>query len=281
MSQQRETLPCDLFDFAYIPSWFEQLHELSLLAAPEPWKYSDYTDDIRNIETPILERYINQVFRLQAIGWNELIGPSADSLMYIRNEFSCFHTGLYTTDYQGIYMCFERNKKPDTLRKWFFKGFFHENSDKLRYVHTLPRRPFFNLRQQMMYYEPDWEIRINTEHILSDEQNVQRLPEYIRNAWNLPLMLETAVELARRRAKVDWSLAVPQVFQGRVQYLLPLYLTRMDQPDLAMALSIMDGYYIGHTALTLPMAYQNARILGRPSAEWLSSLVQPTNGKVG
>ena len=56
----------------------------------------------------------------------------------------------------------------------------------------------------MMYYEPDWEIRINTEHILSDEQNVQRLPEYIRNAWNLPLMLETAVELARRRAKVDW-----------------------------------------------------------------------------
>lgn len=31
-------------------------------------------------------------------------------------------------------------------------------------------------------------------------------------------MLETAVELARRRARVDWSLAVPQVFQGKVQY---------------------------------------------------------------
>ena len=54
----------------------------------------------------------------------------------------------------------------------------------------------------------------------------------------------------------------------------------MDQPDLAMALSVMDGYYIGHTALTLPMAYQNARILGRSSAEWLSSLVQTTNGNV-
>ena len=281
MTLQREVLPCDLFDFAYIPAWFEQLFELSKLAAPEPWRYAKFEQDMNNTETPILERYINQVFRLQAVEWNETELHLADHVMYIRNEFSCFHTGLYTTDYQGIYMCFERNKKPDAIKKWFFKGFIPGGSEKLRYVQTLPKRPFFNFRQQMLYYEPDWEIRLNTEHILCDEQNAKRLPECLRDAWNLPLMLETAVELARRRARVDWSLAVPQVFQGKVQYLLPLYLTRMDQPDLALALSIMDGYYIGHTALTLPMAYQNARILGRPSVDWLASLVQTNKEKVG
>ena len=40
------------------------------------------------------------------------------------------------------------------------------------------------------------------------------------------------------------------------------------------ALSVMDGYYIGHTCLTVQMAYQNARLLARPTAEWLTQLVE-------
>ena len=126
----------------------------------------------------------------------------------------------------------------------------------------------------MTYYDPEWEIRVNADHILGDAENVARLPESIRTAWNLPLLLETAVELARRKALTDWSLAVPQMFQGRVQYLLPIHLTNMERPDLAMALSILDGYYIGHTCLTLEMAYQNARLLARPTAGWLTQLVE-------
>lgn len=62
------------------------------------------------------------------------------------------------------------------------------------------------------------------------------------------------------------------MFQGRVQYLLPIHLTNMERPDLAMALSIMDGYYIGHTCLTLEMAYQNARLLP-DHGWWLTQLV--------
>lgn len=123
-------------------------------------------------------------------------------------------------------------------------------------------------------YDPEWEIRVNASHILEDEENAARLPESIRGAWNLPLLLETAVELARRKAMTDWSLAVPQIFQSRVQYLLPIHLTNMERPDLAMALSIMEGYYIGHTCLTLEMAYQNARLLARPTAGWLAELVE-------
>ena len=87
-------------------------------------------------------------------------------------------------------------------------------------------------------------------------------------------LLETAVELARRKAITDWSRAVPQILQSRVQYLLPIHLTNMERPDLAMALSIMEGYYIGHTCLTLEMAYQNARLLARPTAGWLAELVE-------
>ncbi len=37
-----------------------------------------------------------------------------------------------------------------------------------------------------------------------------------------------------------------------------------------MTLTIMDGYYLGNTCLTLEMAYLNARLLARPVAPWLA-----------
>lgn len=122
------------------------------------------------------------------------------------------------------------------------------------------------MTQNGVNYNPEWPIRVNVDHILGDEENYFRLPAEIRDARNLPLLLETAVELARRRAAVEPGIVVPQGYQGRVQYLLPICLTDMEKPDLAMTLTIMDGYYLGNTCLTLEMAYLNARLLGRPGS---------------
>lgn len=274
-------LTTDLFQFAYIPAWFEQLYDLSKLAAPEPWRYANPEYETQNTDTPILERYINQIFRNQAVEYNYAPESMANNFFYVQNEIACFHTGLYTQNFKSIYMCFDRNKRLDTLKQWYFKGFTTEGSPWLKYVQPLPMRPTLAMRQWMTYYDPEWEIRVNSDHILGDVENVARLPESIRGGWNLPLLLETAVELARRKARIDWNLAVPQLFQGRVQYLLPIHLTNMERPDLAIALSIMEGYYIGHTCLTLEMAYQNARLLARPTAGWLADLVAPATDVVG
>lgn len=268
-------IPVELFSFAYIPSWFEQLHELSLLAAPESWRFIAPQYEMQNKETPILERYINRIFKSQAVGYNYAAPAEADSFFYIRNQFACFHTGLYTPSLKPIYMCFDRNKYDKRTKTWCFKGFADENSAWLRYVQPLPQSLVSLLRGQMMYFDPNCEIRINTEHILGDEENVARLPEAIRSTWNLPLLLQTAVEMSRRKAQMDLDAAAVQVFHSQVQYLLPIYMTRMDQPDMAMALTKMDGYYLGHTCLTLEMAYVNARLLARPSAGWLTALVEP------
>ena len=266
----------DLFEFAYVPSWFNYLDSLAEIALPEPWRFLCPCYETQNKETPILERYINQVFKIQAIEHNYAQGQTEeDCYFHIRNQFACVHTGLYTKHYKGIFMCFDRNKRKDTLKQWYFKGFADEGSSWLRYVLPLPMRPVFSAQQYATYFDPEWEIRVNAEHILSDAENVERLPESVRNAWNLPLLLETAVELARRKALVDHTIAAMQVFQGRVQYLLPIHLTNMERPDLAMALSVMEGYYIGHNCLTLEMAYQNARMVARPTAAWLRDLVEP------
>jgi hypothetical protein len=265
----------DLFSFAYVPNWYSQLDMLAEMALPEPWRFKNPIYLTKNPDTPILERYIHAIFKKQLIDYKEERTPSkAAEYFHIENEFCCFHTGLYTRRYKAIYACFDRNKKKDSLLEWYFRGFADELSPMLRHISPLPKKPSYYMTQYGVNYNPEWPIRVNVDHILGDEENLSRIPANIREAQNLPLLLETAVELARRKAVVEPSIVVPQGYQGRVQYLLPICLTDMEQPDLAMTLTIMDGYYLGNTCLTLEMAYLNARLLSRPVAHWLTDIVE-------
>ncbi len=163
--------------------------------------------------------------------------------------------GLYTPQYKGIYGYFERNNFSDSLRDWYFRGFCDELSPKLRYIEPLPQKPVYHMEQSGINFNPEWPIRVNVNHILGDEENLERIPAKIRKVKNLPLLFETAVELGRRKSVIEPGLVVPQGYQGRVQYLLPVYLTNMQKPDLAMTLTVMDGYYLGNTCLTLEMEH--------------------------
>ena len=97
------TLLPDLFDFAYIPNWHEQLNELAALALPEPWRFKNPSYQGKNLEHPILERYIQSVFRKQVIDYNSEPDPDyKPRYLYIANEYACFHTGLYTKRYKPI-----------------------------------------------------------------------------------------------------------------------------------------------------------------------------------
>lgn len=264
----------DLFAFAYIPNWYVQIDELANIALPEPWSFKNPIYLAKNPITPILERHLHMVSKKQAIEYiNEPDQNKRDQYFYIRNETACFHTGLYTPRYKGIYCCFDRNKRKDTLREWFFRVFFDDTAPWLKYIEPLPLKPTYYMTNGVIY-NPELPIRVNVEHILCDPENLERIPLEIRTAKNLPLLLETAVELARRKAVVEPSIVVPQGYQGKVQFLLPICLTDMENPDLAMTLSIMDGYYLGHTCLTLEMAYLNARLLAKPVVPWLTILTQ-------
>lgn len=94
----------DLFSFAYVPGWYNQLDELAKLALPEPWCFRNPMYLTKNPDTPILERYIHTVFRKQVIDFNNEPDPyKRDAYFYVRNEAACFHTGLYTPRYKPIY----------------------------------------------------------------------------------------------------------------------------------------------------------------------------------
>ena len=267
----------DLFEFAYVPNWFDHLITLAEMAVPESWRFTNPILPPRNTATPILEKYINYVFKKQVIDFNNFNYVSnpeyGDRIFYIRNESACFNTGLYTKNYKSIYGCFTRNKRNAAKQDWLFRGFFDDTAPDLKYVQPLPDKPGLLVPVMGMTYFPVWDIRVNVNHILCDPENFARLPVEVQRAKNLTLLLETAVELARRKASFEPGIVVPQGYQGKVQFLLPLCLLDSERTDLAMTLTPMDGYYLGHTCLTLEMAYMNARLIGRPVAPWLLELV--------
>ena len=147
---------CDLFSFAYIPNWYLQLDELAEMALPEPWRFRDAEYSYKNTDNPILERYLQSTFRKLAIDYDNESDPiRKQSIFHFENEFACFHTGLYTRQYKGIYACFSRNHKTDTVLRWYFRGFADECSPLLRYVEPLPKKPIDILPLHGIHYLPN------------------------------------------------------------------------------------------------------------------------------
>jgi len=85
----------DLFEFAYVPNWFDHLSTLAEMAMPESWRFTHPVFPLKNTETPILERYIKYVFRKQVIDFNnfpyESDAECRDRTFCIRNEKACFN----------------------------------------------------------------------------------------------------------------------------------------------------------------------------------------------
>ena len=266
-----EMIPTDLFALAYIPSWYEQLHDLAEMAQNESWKFKrEYPN--KNLETPILGAYINRVYRRLATLRNSTPPGEDNKSIFIRGQVLCFHTGLYTPLYKGIYALFRPNPRP-SLQRWYFDGFYDEISSKLKAVHPLPK-PVSELAPRPNNYDPHKPIRVNVGHMIETGENLARLPESIRDAWNLPLLLETAVELSRRKTCIEPGLVSRTRAPQSDAYALPLWLTNMDTPDAAVLLEDMGNYYAARTNLTLEQAYLDARQNGRPTAKWLTDLVE-------
>ena len=198
--KRKQMIAPDLFEFAYVPDWYGHLAELERLALPESWKFRKPSRETKNADTPILERYIHTIFRKQVIDFNSESDPrKADSIFHLENECVCFHTGLYTPQYKGIYGYFERNNFSDSLRDWYFRGFCDELSPKLRYIEPLPQKPVYHMAQSVINFNPEWPIRVNVNHILGDEEKLERIPAKIRKVKNLPLLFETVSTDSRRQ----------------------------------------------------------------------------------
>ncbi len=248
--------------FCYLPEYDKQIENLVNLARPERW---DNLHDPQSRPHQVLINYINHTFmRLM-----ELNDPTTNNYIYSDEQLFCFDTGLFTRNFESIYALLVPNT-PGYNAQWKLKGFYKESSYELRPIGALPSRASYFDNFDDIVYDTRLDLRINMDHILEDEKNRMRIPEQYRDAPNLPMLFKGgALEYAKIRIKENYKAAVPQYFNGRIQFLIPISLGDPAVVDLSLAVGKEGGVYTGHTCLTLDMAYNNARLIAKPESDWL------------
>lgn len=251
------------FSFCYLPDYAQKIEYLVALARQERW---DYLNDKQDVPHQILVNYINHTF----MRLNDLNTAFPDSgYIYEDSGVFCFDTGLFTKNFEPIYALLTPNE-PGYSANWMLKGFYKKSSYELRKIAKLPLRASYFDNFEDLIYDTRIDLRINIDHILEDERNRLRIPELYRNLPNLPMLfLGSAIEYAKIRIKENYKAAVPQYFNGKIQFLIPISLGDPSVVDLSLAVGKDGGIYTGRTCLTLDMAYNNARLIAKPESDWL------------
>jgi hypothetical protein len=265
-----------LRDFAYLPDLYGKLNKLAAMIIPEPWRFAAPEKPHFNDSTHVLERHLYLTFD-ELMRRRKYAADDAERNSYVHLTPTCtaFNTGLLTPLYQDVYAHFEPNRNPQWGRCWTLTGFFTEAAAVLEGIAELPK-PLRFFPDTAYGFHPDWPLRLNLEHMLCSEENLNRLPASIRDLPALAQTMEACAEQSMRRARYTPSIAVPQWYSGHLQYLLPLFITDKHRADVALTLEAKDGFYLAYTALTLEMAYGNARLVARPEAAWLRSVLAET-----
>ena len=240
-------------DFVFWGDYNERIDKLASLS-PEKWSSGDKTDK------SILKNYINYTFlKLEEEG--KIIQES---------DYALFNTGLFTEYYEYIYCYMEKNKLPDK-QPWYVKDFYTQYELGNIGISELPDRADYFQDPSLLVFDANCRINVQYKHIFSDEENLKRLPESLRDSKILPVIFEGAVERMKKKVVANYKIAVPQYYNHTIQLLLPLSLQEEDKPDLALVVTKnkSGNFYQVHTCLSLEMAYNNARLIAKPNSNWL------------
>jgi cold shock CspA family protein len=237
--------------------------ELAALAEPEPWDHRP----LRPPRFSILRSYVTHTFARLADEDKIAFGDPPDG------PRAGVNTGLVTPMREPILALFHVNRRTqETGTRWRLTGFFRVSDHPVV-------RSFQRLPQPARYYDTPAELIFDARlplvvdfaHIVDD--HMDRLPAALRDdADGAMVRVQSACLLAQQEVVRDYRTAVPQFHRGQIQMLLPLRLQRRGLVDLALVTTRVGDQYRGDTVLPLEMAYNNARLLGRPNSEWLGPL---------
>jgi hypothetical protein len=251
-------LPDSFHEFALMPRFDEQIEVLANLADSEDW---DYHHTACPESRPILRNYVKYTYR--RIAQEKKIAVTKDE------KHACWNTGLVTPHQEALYILFEENKFMDRKSYWHFWKFARSGNWELNQFPVLPEMAHYYEDPTLLVYDIRRELRPNVEHIIAD--NRPRFPSALQGMSDFALqnLLTGAIDAVIERVKRNYKTAVPQLYDGTVQLLLPLCLTDPSKADLALVVERFPEFYRAATCLPLDWAYSNARQLARPDRDWL------------
>ena len=236
--------------FGDINKRYAELAEMS----PENWSIAGRSDN------GVLKNYLKHTYKKL----------EEEHKVVYEAKYGLFNTGLFTEYYESIYAYMEPNAAGGS-QKYYLKGFMTPYDLGALGIINLPGRANYFSSPELLVFDANCQINVQYKHILSDEENMKRIPESIQNAKNLQHIFSGAIEVMKKKVAANYKIAVPQYFNGKIQLLLPLCLVDPDVPDLALVVTknSAGNFYQGHTCLTLEMAYNNARLIAKPDSNWL------------
>lgn len=244
-----------LKEFAFCPSSSYET-KIGYLAAlsPEKWSFDNRSDNA------ILKNYIEHTFQKL----------EQEDKIQVTDSYALFNTGLYEEYYEPIFAYFTPNRIPDH-QKWFLDGFYTPYQLGNMGIHDYPARANYFDNPADLVFNTNCDIVLQYQHIFGTPENRMRLPESVRNSPNRQMLFDGAVQRTKKMIDANYKTAVPQYYKDRIQLLIPIYLIRPGIPDLALVVSKNEAEdkYLGHTCLTMDMAYNNARLIAKPESSWL------------
>lgn len=224
-------------------NWNEYTEQLANLAQKETWSNETYPDN------KILTNYMVHTYKKL----------TAEKNIITNKDYGLFNTGLFTEFYQPIYAYHDRNGLQ------FLTAYELGN---MNISHRPPKANYFE-DPSLLLFDWHYEININYKHILKDLNNLDRIPDKLKDLKNILNNLNGSIETMKKRVSANYKLAIPQYYENKIQLLLPLCLEDDETPSLALTVTKIGNFYQGHTCLTLDMAYNNARLIAKPEGNWL------------
>lgn len=250
--------PDNLYDLVFIPHMDDRLDELAELAEPEEWTYRHTKTDHHK---PILFNYLRYTYRRLAEEDKIVVADDGTAI--------AFNTGLVTPSQEPIFCYCTQNRLSDQEQPWHFHAWRRKGEYDLTRFSSLPEMAHYFDDPSLLVLDTRRELRVNVEHIISDNRERFPAPYGDMPDYQLQTFLKGAIDNAMQRVRRNYKTAIPQYYRGRIQLLLPLCLSQPDVADLALVIERHDAFYRVSTCLTLDMAYNNARQLARPDRDWL------------
>lgn len=258
MKNEKLDLPEDLFDFAFIPKFWEVIDALAVFAEPEDWTYQNSQSPSAY---PILENYIKYTYKRLA---------EEKKFSYSRDgNFCCFNTGLVTKNQEPILMGFSQNMLDGPSQYWHFWKFLRGGEYDISRFNRLPEMAYYFDDPAKIVFDTRKELVTNIEHIIEDNKFRFSPPFNTMQNYQLRNSIEGAIKSAIERIKRNYKTAIPQYYRNNIQLLIPLCLSDPQIADLALVVEDYGTMYRASTCLTLDMAINNARQLAKPDRDWL------------
>lgn len=247
----------------YFRSWNDGakfLDDLSNMAIPEKWSYNFYQSKQQH---PILKSYIEKTYeRLK----------QQDRVLRTDSGKVLFNTGLINVYFKEVYVLGEAD--PEYPQRIVGARPILESDRSIleTFENQKPSVASFFSKITDVVFDPHLDVNTDDIHIIDD--NFERIPAEYRAMKKSQIfaLFQAAIEFARVMAKRNYKLIVPQYYMGKIQFLMPIYLSGefSGTPDFALVLEKLGNVYRGNTILTLDMAYQNARLIAKPDTTWLN-----------